>query len=114
MMMSKDDLALPHPSDSLDQGKVRSALAPKSETGRGVILFAVFVCFAITLRDRTTYVSNFARADKLWFQHRVCLVDIDPQKRVKSAPCRQIMLPESVTFSFTTHFPLVELPLQAG
>lgn len=67
------------------------------------------------LHDRTAYGSHFARPDKLWFRHRVGLVDFEPQKGVKSAPSGQIMLPEPDIFSFTTHPSfLVELPLRPG
>lgn len=78
-------------------------MAPSCETVRTNVFYIVYIGLGTLLHDRTTYGSNFARPDKLWFLHRVWLVDFDPQKGVKSAPCGQIMLPEPDIFSFTTH-----------
>lgn len=78
-------------------------MVPGCVTVRTIVFYIVYIGLGTLLHDRTAYASDFARSDKLWFQHRVCLVDFNPQKGVKSAPCGQIMLPEAVILSFTTH-----------
>lgn len=65
--------------------------------------FEVYKSLMTTMHDRTAYASSFARSHKISFQHRVCLVDFDSRKRVKSGQCGQILLPEQDIFSFTAH-----------
>jgi hypothetical protein len=82
--------------------------------GRGkvsdIALFAVFVFLEFALQDRTTYASDFARADNLWFPLRGFQADFDPLRRRKFGLLGQNMLPEADDFSFTTHRSLFLYP----
>ena len=77
-------------------------MVPGCETVGTIVFYIVYRGLGTLLHDRTAYASDFARADKLWFQHRACLVGFDPQNGVNSALCGQIMFPKPDIFSFTT------------
>ncbi len=83
-------------------GGQEGPLVTGNGTVRIIVICIVQVGIATLLHDRTTYVYDFARADKLGFRHLPLRLDFDPQKGAKSSAFGQNMLPEPDIFSYTT------------